>query len=254
MKLCALQSFDGAAAYTFAGYAVRLVRLIVLSEVFASLLRHGAGTEGMTSAQAIAYVVLSSAFSEQLFLFTPATTALWEGSIITRFTRPMSLVGDMAAETAGRWFPSLVFFTIPVLILVPLFMQISIAPVRLLNGLLSITSFLLSVSLGFAVDFLFAAFAIHLKNGCWAALMIREATTELLSGALIPLSFLPAHIGDILALLPFGSLASAPLSVYLGIGGMIKPLAAQVFWNLVLWPVSLVILQKSRERMISYGG
>jgi ABC-2 type transport system permease protein len=38
-------------------------------------------------------------------------------------------------------------------------------PASIINGVLAFISLLLSVSLGFALDLLFASFAIRLKNG-----------------------------------------------------------------------------------------
>lgn len=110
VRMCATQSFDGNFLFVFGGYAVRLVRMAVLIAVFRSL----PPDKGMTFAQMLTYTVLASVLSEQLYFDTPATTALWEGSIVGRFTRPVPVLSDLVAETIGRWFPSLIFYTVPV--------------------------------------------------------------------------------------------------------------------------------------------
>ena len=247
--MCATQSFDGNFLFVFAGYAVRLVRMAVLIAVFRSL----PPSAGMNFSQMLTYTVLASVLSEQLYFDTPATTALWEGSIIGRFTRPVPVISGLIAETIGKWFPSLVFYTIPVCMAAPL-LGVRMLPPSIADGLLFLVSLFLSISLGFAVDFIFSAISMRLKNGCWAALAVREAVTTLLSGLLIPFALLPKGVGDILSLLPFGSLAGAPLSIFVGTGAPLQLVGLSLFWNVILWPISITFFQKSKEKMISFGG
>lgn len=115
-------------------------------------------------------------------------------------------------------------------------------------------SLALSVSEGFALDFLFACAMIRLRSLSWPVHSLRESLTALFTGALIPFSALPWGLGDFLALTPLGTLAGAPLSLYAGLGDAGSVLAAQGFWNLALWPLAVVWFRNSRERMVSYGG
>lgn len=128
-------------------------------------------------------------------------------------------------------------------------------PVSFVNGIVVLISLLLSVSLGFALDLLFTSFAIRLKNGCWAATKVRESIYSLLSGALIPFVFFPWGLGRIFALLPFGSVGNAPLTIYTGMESeIIKTIGIEIFWNITLWVAGIKIFIKSEERMISFGG
>ena len=247
--LCATQAFDGNFLPVFAGYAVRLVRLFIMITVFRSLPDGG----DMTLPQLLTYTLLSSVLSEQLYIFTPATTALWEGSIITRFTRPVPVIGTLIAETVGKWVPSLLFYSLPVCVLAPLF-GIRILPADPAHGFLFLVSLLLAVSLGFAVDLIFSGVSMRMKNGCWAALHIREALTALLSGALVPFSLLPKAVGGVLELLPFASLAGAPLAIYTGTADPGRFIGLALFWNAVLWPVCVLFFRRSQEKMVSFGG
>jgi ABC-2 type transport system permease protein len=88
----------------------------------------------------------------------------------------------------------------------------------------------------------------------WSMLQIRRAVTTLLSGALIPLALLPAGVGAVFAWLPFASIASAPLQIYVGAGAAFELIALQAGWAVILWPVAGWLWQRSRERMIAYGG
>ncbi|HHV31309.1 ABC-2 family transporter protein [Caproiciproducens sp. LBM24188] len=247
--LCATQAFDGNFLFVFAGYAVRMVRLLVMTAVFRSI----PDTADLSLSQMLTYALLSSVLSEQLFLYTPATTALWEGSIINRFTRPVPVIGTFVAETIGKWVPSLLFYTLPVCLAAPLF-GVRILPASAWNGVLFLVSLLLGISLSFAVDFIFAAFSMRMKNGCWAALAIRDAVTTLLSGSLIPFALLPKGVAAVFQLLPFGSLAGAPLSIFVGSGSAPQLIMLSVFWNLTLWPVCILYFRRSQEKMVSFGG
>lgn len=104
------------------------------------------------------------------------------------------------------------------------------------------------------MDFLFASTVIFLKNASYTAYVVRQAVTRVFSGALIPFALLPWGAGNILQLLPFGSVASAPLQILIGSRDSLHLLGLQVRWNLILWPIALVAFKSSEERMVSYGG
>jgi ABC-2 type transport system permease protein len=252
-RLCATQAFDGGILSILSGYLIRLVRLAVFLLIWRSLLVSGADTGGLTLIQVLTYTLISSVFSEQLNIITPMSMSFWEGSIINRYTRPLPVVAQIMAETAGRWIPSLLLYSLPMLVLSPL-LGIHPLPASTMQGSLFAFSILFAVSLGFAIDFIFAALAVRMKDASWMAMAIRGAIANIFSGMLIPFSMLPWGIGGVLSLLPFGSVAGAPLSIYVGEGNPWQLLGLQVVWNLVLWPIALLVFRKSSERMVSYGG
>ena len=88
----------------------------------------------------------------------------------------------------------------------------------------------------------------------WIAYTIRRAAFSLLAGNVIPFAVLPWGLGNVLSLLPFGSLGGAALSVYSGTASPLQILPVQLLWNLILWPVTILIFRKSQERMVSHGG
>jgi ABC-2 type transport system permease protein len=254
VSMSAAQAFDGNFLCVAADYAVRFIRFIILILVWRSLAAAGADFNGLTLNRILTYLLMASVLHQQLNIITPATSALWEGSIIGRYTRPIPVIGSFVAETVGRWWiPVFLFYSLPLWLASPL-LGISPLPASPVCGFLSVLSLALSASLGFAIDILFAALAMRLKNGCWAALMVREALASLFSGALIPFAVMPCNLGKIFELLPFGSIANAPLSIYIGTGDTARLFLLQIFWNIALWLAALRIYRKSEERMISFGG
>ena len=252
-RLCATQAFDGGAFYVLSSYALRLLKLAVLLLIWRTVFTGGADTAGMTLAQVMAYSLLSSVFSDQLSIVTPASMSFWEGSIVNRYLRPLAVLPQIIAETVGRWLPALVLCAAPT-VLLALVVGVPVLPASALRGVLFVPSMLLSVSLGFAMDFLFTALAVRIKDASWLAHSIRNAIVNLFSGAVIPFVLLPWGIGTVLEVLPFGSVAGAPLSIYVGMPGAGRLLALQMLWNAVLWPLALLAFHKSTERMVSFGG
>lgn len=250
--LKATQCFDSTAWQITSEYLIMILRLAIMLLIWKSLAAAGVDLQGFTEGQLLTYTLLSSAFHHQFTVVTTATSALWEGSILNRYTRPVPVLGNFIAETFGRWIPGLFLYTLLVLVLSPL-IGINPLPASVWDGVLFLLSFGLSVSLGFAIDFIFAAFALNLKNGCWIAMSIREAISSLLSGELIPLALLPFGIGKVFGLLPMGSLASTPLMIYLG-KGTPSQILLQVFWNVVLWYAAVKYFAHNQENMVSFGG
>lgn len=252
-QLSATKAFDGGLFYILSNYLLKLAQVIILLLLWRSLAEQGADLGGFTLQQLLLYTMLSSVLREQLSIVTPATTAFWEGSIISRYLRPLPVISQLIAETVGSWLPGLALYSVPVLIGSALF-GLQVVPNLVANGLWFVLSLLLSMSLGFALDFLFAAALMYAKNASYQAYSIRQAVTKVFSGAVIPFALFPWGIGTVLQLLPFGSIASAPLLIFGGSAQVLQLLSLQLFWNVVLWPLALVIFKKSQERMVSYGG
>lgn len=83
---------------------------------------------------------------------------------------------------------------------------------------------------------------------------IRTAIIALLSGTVIPIKLLPFGLDKVLQYQPFACLANSVLSIMVGTAAVGEVLILQVIWNLILWPLALVVYHKSEEGMVSYGG
>ncbi len=251
-QLSATRAFDGGVLYILSGYILRWVRLIVMLLLWRSLAEQGADLGGFSVQQLLLYTMFSSVFREQLNIVTPIIDSFWDGSLISRYLRPTPVLRQLMAETAGTWIPGLLLYSLPML-LVSAVMGMDLVSL-FHNGPLFLTSLGLSISLGFAMDFLFGAMVIHLKNANYTAYVIRQAIVTLLSGALIPFALMPWGLEKLLTLLPFGSVTSAPLLIIVGTDNTLSLLGLQLFWNLILWPLALKAFKSSQERMVSYGG
>ena len=204
---------------------------------------------GATLAQMMTYAYMNMLLSEQLNVRTSVADTFYEGSIVGLCQRPLGIFRQITAETIGSWLPRLLFVSLPMALCAP-FLRISLQPATWW----ALPSLLLAVSLGFAVDYLFASLMIHMRNAIWMVYSIRTALTTLFSGALIPFALLPWGLGRLFTLLPFGSMAGAPLALYTGLSSPVDILPLQLFWNILLWPLAVWAFRQSRERMVSFGG
>ena len=233
----------------FGQYAMRAASMGALLMIWRALSLGGADLGDMTLNQLYVYTVLSTALGPMLDVRTPASDWLHDGTMLSLYLRPASVVGQLIAHTLGGWAMRLLMLSAPVLIVAAL-LGVDMKPA----GWTFLPSLLLSISQGFAVDMLFAALMIRLRSLSWPVHSLRESLTALLTGALIPFSALPFGIGRWLELMPLGTLAGAPLALYAGLGDAGRLLPAQLLWNALLWPLAAWCFRRSRERMVSYGG
>lgn len=234
-------------------YLLRFLRVALLLSIWRILL-HGRGTvSGMTLASVLTYTLIAEVFAEPLACRTELAFAFWDGSIATRYLRPFGLFAQFAAEAAGRWGVGLAAFSLPLLLLSPLF-GVDPRPTGAVAAALFAVSLILAVFVGLALELIFAALAIGFEIEVYALYRLRAAITVLLSGAALPLALLPWGLGKVFEWLPFASMASAPLRLYTGTGSPIRLLAIQAGWVVILWPLAQWLWRLYRERMVSYGG
>ena len=251
--LLAATSYVGDSPLFIMDYLLRILRVAVLLSLWRVLLPHGEAASGLTLPLLLTYSLLAEAFAEQLEAYTDVSEAFWDGTIATRFIKPLSVFGQFTAEACGRWLFHLVTFSLPLLLLAPL-LRISLLPANWAAGLLFALSLLLAIGVGLALDFLFTGMGISLQFPPFATARIRQAIAALLSGAFIPLALLPWNLGRIFSWLPFASMASAPLRIYTGTGDPLQLLCLQAFWCALLWPLTLWLWRITQEKMVSYGG
>ena len=87
--------------------------------------------------------------------------------------------------------------------------------------------------------------------------MLFLTSMEFLTGAVIPLPFLPDKIKEILELLPFAAMQNVPLRIYSGsLAGaeIIRAISLQIFWLVVLTLFGKVLCRVAVKRVTVQGG
>src|SRR5262245_24425227 len=246
-------SYIGDSPLFLLDYQLRFLRVAVLLALWRMILAGKGPVSGMTLETVLTYTLIAEVFGAQLAPRTDIDIAFWQGSIVGRMLQPLGMFGQFAAEMSGKWLFELCAFGLPLLLIAPL-LGVNPLPADAAALGLFFISLVLGISVGLALEFVFGALLVILALPLWAVRQIRAAITTLLSGALLPLALLPAGVGAAFAWLPFASMASAPLQLYIGTGDAPRLLALQVGWSLLLWPLAGWLWRVSRERMVSYGG
>jgi ABC-2 type transport system permease protein len=229
--------------------AIKIIALVPLVFLWRALAAQGADLGGLRLAQLLSYSCLAIMLERLLNVRTFASDWNYDGQLGDLFHQPLPVFWQIIARTAGTWLPELALFSLPMALLLPL-LGVDMLP----KTLWFFPSLLLTISLGFAVDCLFVCVSIRIQHASYIVHSLRFSLIALLSGALIPFNLLPFSLGKVLEWLPFGSMAAAPLSLFVGAGNTASLLAAQLLWNALLWPLAALCFAKSRERMVSYGG
>lgn len=236
-----------------ADYALRFTRVAVLLSLWRILFEGRGAVGGLSLATVLTYTLLAEVFAAQLTPRAGLDEAMWNGSIATRYLRPSGLVGQFAAEMVGRWWLGALACSLPLLALAPL-LGVDPRPASPLALALFVPSLALAITVGLAMEFIFGALTVALEQNPWTIAMLTNATTTLLSGALLPLALLPWGLGAVFAWLPYAAMAAAPLQVYTGVGDPRLLLTTQVLWALILWPLAGWLWRVHREKVVIYGG
>jgi ABC-2 type transport system permease protein len=233
--------------------ALRFVRVLILLAIWPTLIPPGAVVSGYRLGAVLTYSLVAEVFSAQLDARTPIAAALWNGTIATRFTRPMPLATQYAAEMVGEWALPMLLVSAPLLLLAP-FLGVDPLPASAAHLALFLVSLVLAIGIGIAIDMACAVLTVRIDLGPWVLDAARAVVRAICSGAWVPLALLPSHLGDLFGWLPFASAASAPLRIYTGTGDPLPLLALQVAWLAVLTVAVRAAWHASRERVALYGG
>ena len=239
---------SGGIVYMFPQILLKVVYLVPLMFIWRIVASEGTDV-GMTLTQLLSYTYVNALFTDVLVVRTYMTD--WDAANIgvALLARPVPVFGQVVARTAGEWAPSLLLFTLPMAAAAPLF-GIDIIP----RTLWALPSLVLCASLGFAMDIVFYCVTLRLRNVSWLIWVIRSAVVSFFSGTVIPFRILPFGLDRWMAFQPFGSLGGAPLSLYVGTAEPMQIIPVQIFWNVVIWGVTIIWFNKSKERMVSFGG
>jgi len=239
---------NGGIVYMFPQIITKIIYLVPLMFIWRMITASGVDA-GMTLNQLLSYTYVNALLSNVLIVDTFINDWDSAGKCAILFTRPMSIFGQVISRTVGEWLPTALLFSLPMALIAPLF-GIQIIP----QTLWVIPSLILCASLGFAFEFLFFCVTLRLKNVVWLMWVIRSAVVSFFSGTVIPFKILPFGMEKWMAYQPFGSLGGATLSLYIGSAEPAQIIPVQIFWNVVLWTAAVIWFNKSKEKMVSFGG
>lgn len=248
IKMSSKAKINAGLIYLIPEILIEIFYLTVLIFFWSSLLSKENNT-GIYVSQMLTYVFMGRILKEFLNIQSEATNWSYDGLFNSLFIRPMNVLLNISLQHIGKILPRFMVFSVPMILIGPIF-KINVIPA----SPYFIISFILTVSLGFAVEYLFTCIIMALPNIRWGIICMRAALMAAFSGAFIPFNMLPFGLDKILIYQPFASLGGAFLSVYTGMSEPLDIILVQLFWNVVLWLLTIILFRKSREAIVSYGG
>lgn len=215
----------------------------------------------MEFSQLASYVWLQQAFLALFmtwFFENDIFLAITGGNVAYELVRPMDLYSMWFTRSLATRLSKAVLRCMPILVVaafLPKPFNISMP-----LGFLDFLVFLISMGLAFFVVTAFCMFVYIFTFFTMSPMGIRIvfiSLVEFLSGAIVPLPFLPHGIRGFVELMPFASMQNMPLRIYSGnIAGneLIKGVGLQVFWLAVLILVGRFLMKKALKKVVVQGG
>lgn len=181
-----------------------------------------------------------------------------EGSIAMRMIRPCSFESCFLFQELGNRLISVSMIFAPMVIGVELYRYFTCGEVRfnIIFFLLYIVSLLIAYMISFYFNVCYGFMAFFFKN-LWGTTLIKEALVGFLSGAVVPLAFLPAGLATVLNILPFASLSYTPVMIYMGMYSYTEiawRIGLQLFWLIVMFGATKLIWRSAVKHLAVQGG
>lgn len=120
--------------------------------------------------------------------------------------------------------------------------------------------YLFSLTLAYLINFFFNicfGFSAFVFKNLWGSNLLKTSIVAFMSGSLIPLTFFPKVVSDILSFLPFSSLIYTPVMIIVGkydASQILQALLLQFFWLLVMAGLSQLIWKRVQSFITIQGG
>jgi ABC-2 type transport system permease protein len=177
------------------------------------------------------------------------------GDVATDLQRPVDLQRALFAQDVGRAGYQLIYRAAPQFLLGALLFEVTIPadPVRWFAFAVSVC---LAIVVSFAIRFIVNLSSFWLLDYRGTYLMA-IVVSHVLSGLIVPLSFFPGAIGDVMRALPFAAMLQAPIDIYVGAplgASTVLVLLLQATWAVLLFAAGRVVLTAGTRKLVLQGG
>lgn len=216
--------------------------------------------QGFSMADITLYIIMS--FVTNLLTRSDSSFMIGEevkdGSIIMRLLRPVHFAASyLFTELGFKW---LIFISVglPFLSVIVLMKILSGQGIVEVLGLTVL--YLFSLTLAYLINFFFNicfGFSAFVFKNLWGSNLLKTSIVAFMSGSLIPLTFFPKVVSDILSLLPFSSLIYTPVMIVVGkydASQILQALLLQFFWLIVMVGLSQLIWKRVQSFITIQGG
>lgn len=215
---------------------------------------------GFTMPQMVVYIFLM--FLTSTLIGSGGTYDIGEeirdGSIAMRIIKPISYNATFLFQELGNKAMTVCILIVPLVAGVEIvrFVFTGSVQFQITGFLLYIVSCVFAYLINFFFNICFGFIAFIIKY-LWGANMMKNCIVGFLSGATIPLSFLPDAVEKLFLFLPFASLNYTPVMIYMGMYSglsLLYYLGLQLFWVLFFWALSKLLWAVSIKHLSVQGG
>ncbi len=181
-----------------------------------------------------------------------------DGNIAMRLIKPVSFNSTFLFTELGWKILSASLLFVPIMTGIEVYKYFACGKIMFNAAAfaLYLLSLLLSYLFSFYMNLCFGFMAFFLKN-LWGFNMLKTSILKFLSGAVIPLAFMPAALQKTLEWLPFASLSYTPVMIYMnkytGAETVLR-LGMQTVWVIFFYLLSRIILSAAMRHVTVQGG
>lgn len=237
-------------------FATLLLQIYLMKTVWTGVYAHRDEVDGITLSTTIAYATLAAVQYTLLnpLQASPIPQRIREGKVAVDLLRPVGFPAQMLASQVGGALSAVpaVAIALPFALLV--------GGAQAPSSMWSLITYGVALLLGMLVNQLL--FLIKAMVSFWTLEstgidMVYGFTAQFLSGALLPLWFMPGSLRSVAEALPFQSTAYTPTAIYLGeIDGshVTRALGLQLMWVAVLAGLAAFVWSRAKRRVVVQGG
>ncbi|WP_058303667.1 ABC transporter permease [Gorillibacterium timonense] len=212
---------------------------------------------GFTWEEMKAYLVVTFIANSLLSYYseTRISSKILDGSVAIDLLKPIDFQKARFAETLGSCLIEGAVGAVLVGILGLAVIDVRLSMDWQTGGLLMI-SLACSLLVKFGIVYLTALLCFW-TTGSLGLVWARQAVTNLLSGALVPLAFFPTGLERFALVLPFQSIVHTPASLALGnLSGAaaLEMVGLQLFWAIFLWFAGKLLWSRAVRQITIHGG
>lgn len=232
------------------------LQILITVTIWKALYSGGSTVDGITLPMVVTSIIIGQGLSNSyIFNDLAVSKRVKDGSIINVLLKPISFRVQLFAENVGNILFRLVVNFTPSLIISILFFGI-IPP----KSILSLILFVVSVILGFLVLWTLSSIVQHSAfwiMNTWSISTIKNVFVRVLSGAVLPLWFMPEGVLKVISFTPFDSIYFIPVKIYLGqisLNDVWFYYGKQIIWIVLLYLLSTLLWNKGQKRVVVQGG
>lgn len=240
-----------------------IISLVILFFLWQAIYKNSPSESinGMTFHEMIAYLIYARVATSLVFSsisFWIIGDDIYEGNIAISLIRPMSYRYRLLASSFGNFLASAILMFIPLWIMSVILLNVTLG--IFFPGMINMLLFLLSAVLSFMIadslNFLIGEISIF-TNALFGLMIIKNVVLSFLSGSLLPSSYFPNWLNQILRFLPFQSMIEKPIMLYLGrleTKEIIYTFLTQIMWVIILSILCNLSFNKLKKHVVSVGG